>query len=182
MAHCLRSLSADPIVGGTSGSLQPVKRAGRLAVKGVEHGSHAAPLPERYPVVGQNQYTPIGFKTPSDNIFCRFTERSDNYPGSLRCDSKVSYAPMPPKPADCEFEWGNVEVQQGAPSGQTVCASDTAIDEALPALAYGNYWSRDSIKCKSESIGVDLYQRTWTWLFRVKRCTTNVLTERIYPI
>ena len=54
------------------------------------------------------QQVPVGFKTPSNNIYCRFAEGvHGDVPSYLRCDIKESYGPLPPRPADCDLDWGD---------------------------------------------------------------------------
>ena len=110
---------------------------------------------EGYPTVDQSQYISAGFKTPSNNIYCLFSESSEGYPSSVRCDIKISYAPTPPRPADCDLEWSNAYgIYDGARSGQVMCHGDTTIDNSLPTLTYGTQWRRGRISCRSETIGL----------------------------
>jgi hypothetical protein len=43
---------------------------------------------------------PTGFKTPSNNIYCQLDE------SVLRCDIKQTSGATPPRPRDCDLEWG----------------------------------------------------------------------------
>jgi Bacterial SH3 domain len=108
------------------------------------------------PAVDENQQAPVGFKTPSNNIYCQFAEGVyGDFPSSVRCDIKESYGPLPPRPADCDLEWrGAYTISQEDRSGQLICHGDTVIDDALPTLSYGQSWRRGGLRCKSESTGV----------------------------
>ena len=109
------------------------------------------------PTTGQGQQEPVGFKTPSNNIYCMFGEgtpdrQSISY---LRCDIKETHTKAPPPPPDCDLEWGNAfEIAENAVSGQRVCHGDTTIDDDLLILAYESVWQHGGIKCKSETIGL----------------------------
>jgi hypothetical protein len=51
--------------------------------------------------------TGLGFKTPSNNIFCIIEDPYDNHPVSgLRCDLQQQNS-MPPRPRDCPLSWGD---------------------------------------------------------------------------
>ena len=75
-----------------------------------------------------------GFQLPSGNIHCRQWE------GSIRCDILQSAYKRPPRPADCELEYGD-SVELG-PRGraQLVCHGDTVQDPKSPVLGYGRAW------------------------------------------
>jgi hypothetical protein len=108
------------------------------------------------PAADENQQVPVGFKTPSNNIYCQFDEGvHGDVPSYLRCDIKESYGPLPPRPADCDLDWGGAyAVYEEDRPGELFCHGDTTIDDALPTLLYGNVWRRGNIRCKSERIGL----------------------------
>lgn len=90
---------------------------------------------------------PEHFDLPSHNIGC-FVEA-----GSARCDIVEKEWDPPPKPPDCDLDWGHaIAVDGGQPAG-FVCAGDTALGG--PAiLAYGDATRRDGVVCESEERGV----------------------------
>lgn len=95
------------------------------------------------------QTGPAGFKSPSGNIHCQY------YDGEIRCDIAQQSAPVPPKPRDCELEWGQAfAVADNGRSGERLCHGDTVVDARLPVLAYGNVWRSGGITCASEQTGV----------------------------
>ena len=96
------------------------------------------------PAADENQQVPVGFKTPSNNIYCQFAEGvHGDVPSYLRCDIKDSYGPLPPRPADCDLDWGGAyAVYEEDRPGELFCHGDTTIDDALPTLLYGNLWRR----------------------------------------
>jgi hypothetical protein len=95
------------------------------------------------------QGAPRGFKSPSNNIHCQYFE------GELRCDIAQISSATPPKPRDCELDWGRAfAVAATSPSGQRLCHGDTAMDDSLPTLPYGSSWRQGGITCTSEQSGV----------------------------
>ena len=89
------------------------------------------------------------FRAPSGNIGCELVATQ-----VARCDIRDhSWAP-PPKPADCDLDWGfGLQV---ATTGQAgfVCAGDTAVDPASPVLTYGQRARQGSFVCESAETGV----------------------------
>jgi hypothetical protein len=69
-----------------------------------------------------------GFISPSGNVACMID------PSWVRCDIIDNDWSPPPRPADCEFDYGQgISLAPGAPA-EFVCAGDTAFgpDEVLP--------------------------------------------------
>jgi Family of unknown function (DUF6636) len=101
---------------------------------------------------------PQGFRTPSNNIHCLIEEwkADDGKPKSqLRCDVAQLTGPIPPKPADCEFDWGQAYAIPGAGlAGQRLCYSDTVMNPEYLVLPYGAAWQRGGYTCKSETSGL----------------------------
>jgi hypothetical protein len=81
-----------------------------------------------------------GFKTPSGNIGCYLTT------GQVRCDiAEKSWKP-PPKPADCDLDYG-----LGVTLDATVlfvCAGDTVLG-APATLPYGSSMQAGDVRCDS---------------------------------
>jgi hypothetical protein len=97
----------------------------------------------------QSARPPAGFKSPTGNIHCQYFE------GELRCDIAQIAAPVPPKPRDCDLDWGQAfAVTADSRSGARLCHGDTAMDDSLPTLPYGDAWRRDGFTCTSERTGV----------------------------
>lgn len=93
----------------------------------------------------------VGFRTPSNNIHCQLNETSSY----LRCDIKELSNTIPPKPRDCDLDWGSTfSIAGDGGSGRRMCAGDTVEDDALPILDYGSSWNRGGYKCKSEQSGL----------------------------
>jgi hypothetical protein len=101
---------------------------------------------------------PDGFKTPSGNIHCQSfaTETEKGRPGrTVRCDIRNISNRLPPRPRDCELEWGQAfEVDTAARAGERLCYGDSVEDDKLRPLPYGETWARGGLRCKSEASGV----------------------------
>ena len=92
---------------------------------------------------------PSGFKSPTGNIHCQ------SFESEVRCDIAQLSSPIPPKPRDCELDWGRAfAVAANSRSGARICHGDTAMDDSLPVLAYGGVWRRGGLTCTSEQTGV----------------------------
>jgi hypothetical protein len=88
------------------------------------------------------------FQSPSNNIGCEVDA------SATRCDIKErSWAP-PPKPANCDLDWGQGIEISGTDTPSFVCAGDTALDPAASVLGYGQRTRQGSIVCDSEQAGV----------------------------
>lgn len=96
-------------------------------------GDSARPATQRY------------FSSPSGNIGCALNRRY------ARCDiNKHTYSP-PPKPASCNFDWGqSLQVHKRA---RFICVSDTvAISDRV--LQYGDSLRLGNKKCTSRRSGM----------------------------
>ena len=83
-----------------------------------------------------------GFVSPTGNVSCMIDA------DSARCDIiDRDWAP-PPRPADCEFDYGHGISLAPGQQAQFVCAGDTAFgpDEVLP---YGDSITAGALRCES---------------------------------
>lgn len=103
-----------------------------------------------------------GFISPSGNIGCYVDV---DY---VRCDiAERSWAP-PPRPADCEFDYGQgIAFGPGEPPA-FVCAGDTAL-WAGPALEFGQGVSAGPMWCESAPSGVTCGDNTTGSGFTISR-------------
>jgi hypothetical protein len=92
-----------------------------------------------------------GFVTPSGNIHCVYFGYDD---AGLRCGIDQVSNKLPPRPADCDLDWGT-EFWLGikAKRAERICHGDTSAG-AYPVLPYGATWTRPGIVCQSERTGV----------------------------
>ena len=83
-----------------------------------------------------------GFVSPSGNVSCMID------PDWARCDIIDRDWTPPPRPADCEFDYGQGISLAPGEQAQFVCAGDTAFgaDEVLP---YGESITAGVLRCES---------------------------------
>lgn len=87
------------------------------------------------------------FQSPSANIGC-FVNRE-----FARCDIRHKEWKSPPKPKNCELDWGfGAAVDEKGKAG-IVCAGDTALGQG-PKLGYGKTIEKGPFACKSLMSGV----------------------------
>lgn len=100
-----------------------------------------------------DDFVPVGFRTPSGNIFCQhFVFEKDE---SLRCDMVKLGNPIPPQPKDCDYDWGGAfEISATEGNAQRICHSDTVQDDRLRVLDYGERWRLGSFICMSDRTGL----------------------------
>jgi len=99
------------------------------------------------------------FQTPSKNIACAL------YENVLRCDLKESTAKLPPRPQDCELDWGNFFTMGLKGAAARACAGDTIFGPNDLVLDYGKTWERGGFRCSSEMTGLTCTnqdKRGWT--------------------
>lgn len=95
-----------------------------------------------------------GFKSPSGNIFCSYAGAGDGIPASLRCDiMKISNRP-PPRPRDCELEYGQAFEITRRSRGTRLCYGDTIANDQYRVLPYGEVWRNDGFTCFSAESGI----------------------------
>ena len=79
-----------------------------------------------------------GFRSPSGNIHCQFFAAGGGADATIRCDLRQMSNRPPPRPRDCDLEWGQAfEISARAARGTRLCYGDTAQDNRLPVLPYG---------------------------------------------
>lgn len=88
------------------------------------------------------------FQTPSKNIACAMGG------GAVRCDILRHDWPTPPKPPDCDVDYGNgVAVGRKGPASY-VCAGDTVFSPDIQVLGYGERLVKNRFRCTSKQKGV----------------------------
>ncbi|MDH7797266.1 MULTISPECIES: DUF6636 domain-containing protein [unclassified Beijerinckia] len=93
------------------------------------------------------------FRSPSSNIHCAYFADTDG--ASLRCDIRQTSNKPPPRPRECDLDWGNAfEVLAKSTRGARICHGDTVADPNLPVLSYGAVWSRGGFTCHSAETGI----------------------------
>ena len=111
-----------------------------------------------------------GFQSPSKNIACQYFDTDGE--NTLRCDISQMNA-SPPRPADCELDWGEAFEMTAKGSAGRNCHGDTMADPQLPVLAYGEVWLRGGFTCRSEPTGLTCFNATQHG-FSLSRATQRV--------
>lgn len=93
-----------------------------------------------------------GFRTPSSNIHCMIAIEGSR--ADLRCDLLTNEGKTPPKPADCQFDYGNAFGMEPSGKATRLCVSDTVASPDYPVLAYGKGWKAKGFSCVSLRTGL----------------------------
>jgi hypothetical protein len=96
------------------------------------------------------------FQTPSKNIGCIYVSPvgATDKP-YLRCDIGGGLHPLPPRPRNCDLDWGYGYAISGASGrARSLCAGDTAHDPRAPILGYGRTWRKGPFRCLSRTTGL----------------------------
>ena len=101
----------------------------------------------------------VGFRTPSGNIGCVYSSDPGSRP-YLRCDIRSRLKPLPPKPRNCDLDWGDSFEMRSKGTVAVTCHGDTAIDPRNPVVRYGSTWSRGGFRCTSAVAGLRCWNQT----------------------
>jgi hypothetical protein len=93
----------------------------------------------------------LQFSTPSRNIGCVYA-RISGAPTMLRCDIASGLRPKPPRPRNCDLDWGDSLVMKKHGRVSVLCHGDTALGGK--PLAYGRIWRHDGFTCTSRKTGL----------------------------
>ena len=88
------------------------------------------------------------FRTPSGNIGCGY------FQGVLRCDVRDGVKPLPPRPASCDFDWGQGFWLREHGIARPTCAGDTELNPSAPVVRYGTTWHGGQLSCTSAPNGL----------------------------
>lgn len=89
----------------------------------------------------------VGFTSPTGAIGCMLDD------AFVRCDVRENVWNLPPRPAECEFDYGQGVSLAAGEEAAMVCAGDTTLGAGEP-LAYGMSITRGSLSCESTQTGV----------------------------
>lgn len=96
------------------------------------------------------------FKSPSGNIFCIATR--DNFSGkttvSLSCELNETSNKLPPKPSDCELDWGKRFYVEARGKAIRSCHGDTIQNPTFSVLPYGKVWQVSGFRCDATTARV----------------------------
>lgn len=114
---------------------------------------------------------PAGFRSPTGNIHCQFSGGDD---ATIRCDLREMSNRPPPRPANCDLDWGKAfEISANATGGTRLCYGDTVQDNGLPVLPYGRTFSRPGLLCTSSEQGVEC-RNTNGYGFKIARASQTL--------
>jgi hypothetical protein len=88
------------------------------------------------------------FRSPSGNVGCYLDV---DY---VRCDIAEKNWSPPPRPADCEFDYGQGITMVPGGSAEFVCAGDTALVPDGNPLPYGESVTAGPLRCDSAESGI----------------------------
>jgi hypothetical protein len=92
------------------------------------------------------------FRSPTNNIDCSISEED------ARCDIRDYTFTPPPKPRNCDLDWGSA-VGVGAQSAGFICHGDTVRDDGAAVLPYGGVVDRGDFRCTSAQEGMTCEHR-----------------------
>jgi len=107
-----------------------------------------APATSTLPPADRQVTTATGFASPTGNIGCYIDL------DSVRCDIRQREWQPPPKPADCDVDFGQGIKLTAGGSPEFVCAGDTAQDPRHQPLPYGESIQAGSLRCDSSEAGM----------------------------
>jgi hypothetical protein len=109
----------------------------------------------------------LSFSTPSGSIDCVYVDIDPNQP-FLRCQTAFDLKPLPPKPADCDLDWGGGLRLESDGKVDVVCAGDTVTGD-YTTLAYGKIWQKNGLRCVSRRRGLTCTSRNGKGFFLSSR-------------
>ncbi len=89
------------------------------------------------------------FQSVSKNIACAIDGKY------ARCDVAEKSFTSPPKPGNCQLDWGSAVAVEGSAVGAFICHGDTVMNPGAPVLQYGERSTIGSIRCDSSSAGIE---------------------------
>ena len=97
--------------------------------------------------------TLTAFHTPSGNIHCLGLAGEGG--AVMDCEIIESDAPLQPRPAGCDLDWGHRFLVTEVTPGEMVCAGDTVRDPHGAVLPYGSSLGLGRITCTSTREGLE---------------------------
>jgi hypothetical protein len=114
-----------------------------------------------------NPLNTLSFSTPNKNIDCVYMEDDRDVP-SLRCQTRFVLKPLPPKPVDCDLDWGGGLTLANNGQVSVVCAGDTVAGD-YTTLAYGRAWEKNGLRCVARRPGLTCKSRNGKGFFLSSR-------------
>ena len=133
---------------------------------GAPSGASSGAAPASFTVIAPPADSGGAFDLPSGNLGCAVQ------PDGVRCDILQRTWKPTPKPASCEFDWGQGMVV-GPNGADYSCISDTLIGSG-PKVAYGTLVKGSNYACEVTAAGVNCYSLTTHHGFRLSRTAAQV--------
>ena len=123
------------------------------------------------------------FRTPSNNIHCMaIIDQGKTQPDDLVCDiSKIASRPLRPKPADCEFDWGQRFVLVPRGNADMGCYSDWVGSDFKPDPELRELAANRVDRLHVVGTGTGMPQQRRPRLLPVPRNATHFLRTRFNP-
>jgi hypothetical protein len=137
--------NSDPVRTRNSGGEPPSATPDTTVPATSEPPSVAAP-PSVSPA-NERATEMVGFTSPSGNVGCMLN------PGYARCDIAERDWTPPPRPSDCEFDYGQGIALSPGEQPTFVCAGDTALGGGEP-LAFGRSVRAGPFQCVGADSGI----------------------------
>lgn len=108
----------------------------------------------------QNEPAPVKlsrFRMPSNQVHCMIvTSEGNSEPNGINCEINQTFVrtPVRPRPADCEYDWGQSFELGNDSDADLVCVSDSVRSDDSPVLDYGNSIKAGKIVCSSAESGL----------------------------
>jgi hypothetical protein len=102
----------------------------------------------------------IGFRMPSNNIFCMYVSSKSPRAKYLRCDIMSGLRPKPSSKGCIEGERGVSVSMNVKGKAKYTCASDTVYNPKAKKLKYGKTWRKGGFVCKSKKTGLKCTNRS----------------------
>lgn len=150
--------ASSPTMTRASTSSTAVPESGDAATNAPETAAPTQPDQE----LDESVESLVGFTSPTGAISCMLDS------GYVRCDVQENTWDLPPRPADCEFDYGQGLSMTAGESPEVVCAGDTTAGAGAP-LPYGESVTAGPIRCDSARDGVTCRDTASGHGFRVAR-------------
>ena len=116
---------------------------------------------------GAGADTLTAFHTPSGNIHCLGLVGGGG--AVVDCEIVETDAALPPRPADCDLDWGHRFLMTEVTPGERVCAGDTVRDPHGAVLPYGSSLSLGAVTCLSTREGLECFNPSGHGFFLSRR-------------
>jgi hypothetical protein len=108
------------------------------------------------------------FQSPTRNIVCSLAL------ATATCEIRARTYEPPPKPAACEYDYGDMVAVKDGAAGVLLCYSDTGFGPDHPVLSYGTQVTNSRVTCRSTESAMACGNVTGTHGFELARARYRV--------